>query len=74
MDFNILTCKKYELVVMTAVNAVKYSVPVLIMIQYFSCFVIPSVFSRWVKLITNNLNIWTAEKNQNRSTFKECKI
>ena len=57
MDFNILTCKKYELVVMTAVNAVKYSVPVLIMIQYFSCFVIPSVFSRWVKLITNNLNI-----------------
>ena len=37
-------------------------------------FVIHSVFYPWVELITNNLNIWTAEKNQNRSTFKECKI
>ena len=73
IDFNIFTCKKDELVVMNAVN-VKYSVSVLIMIQYFSCFVIHSVFSPWVELITNNLNIWTAEKNQNRSTFKECKI
>ena len=26
-----------------------------------------------VELITNNLNIWTTEKNQNRSTFKNCK-
>ena len=57
MDFSIFTCKKYELVVMTAVNAVKYSVSVLIMIQYFSCFVIHSVFYPLVELITNNLNI-----------------
>ena len=73
IDFNIFTCKKEELVIMTAVN-VKYSVSVLIMIQYFSCFVIYSVFSPWVELITNNLNISTTEKNQNRSTFKKCKI
>ena len=73
IDFNLFTCKKEELVAMTAVN-VKYSVSVLIMIQYFSCFVIHSVFSPCVELITNNLIIWTTEKNQNRSTFKECKI
>ena len=40
---------------MTAVNAVKYSVSVLIMIQYFSCFVIHSVFYPCVELITNQL-------------------
>ena len=44
------------------------------MIQYFSCFVIHFVFYPCVELITNNLNIWTTEKNQNKSTFKESKI
>ena len=36
------------------------------MIQYFSCFVIYSVFYPCVELITNNLNISTAEKNKNK--------
>ena len=39
---------------MTAVN-ITYSVSVLIMIQYFSCFVIHSVFYPCVELITNQL-------------------
>ena len=39
---------------MTAVN-ITYSVSVLIMIQYLSCFVIHSVFYPCVKLITNQL-------------------
>ena len=36
------------------------------MIQYFSCFVIYSVFYPCVELITYNLNISTAEKNKNK--------
>ena len=74
IDFNIFTCKKQELLAMTAMNIKQcfspYHDSVFLLFCYSLCF----LSLRRAELNTNNLNIWTTEKNQNRSTCKECKI